>query len=200
LRSSRHAHVPTPQLGAAAQRACCPYNAGGTFSGVATGVVDAQNGTQKYTTYIGLDATTHRFAILFGSDVPADAAAGYNFHTSSNGVQTLSFWYNNTGVSTVCGSTPMTGNVIPMSFCAGSGIFSEFLSEESPAPEFNVSVWAQAGAVPAHAHYTSKSCAPVSVVSPMNPFGGGAMALVMKSSSGVAPPAALFDLPPACAL
>lgn len=147
-----------------------------------------------------MDATAHRFAILFGSDVPADAAAGYNFQTSSDGVQTLSFWYNNTGASAFCGSTPMTGNVIPMSFCAGSGIFSTFLTVETTAPELNVSVWAQAGAgtVPAHAHYTTKSCTPISVVSPMNPFGGGAMALVMRSSSGVAPPASLFALPPAC--
>lgn len=183
----------------AAQASCCPYNAGGTFSAIATGVVNAQNGTQKYTTHIGLDRALKRFAILFGDDVPAAAPAGYNFQYDASGAQVLSFWYNNTGAHAVCGSTPMTGSEVPMSFCTGTGIFTTPLGFEAPAPEVNVSVWAQAGPDPAHAHYTANSCTPIFIDSVMTPFGGGAMALEVRSSSGAAPPAAMFALPPACA-
>lgn len=156
---------------------------------------------------VGMNAATgaQAVAVLVGDAADANAAkAGWIITQNATG-QTLSLWTNNTaGAKPSCsqaGTTLPDVYVPGFAMCPGmeGGMFPTFLANitlgalglnqyQQGSPALSTGTFASA----------ADGCAPLTIMAPGSPFGGGAFTMVITAGEGVAPPASMITPPAAC--
>lgn len=203
---------------AAAQAPCCAYGGTGLATMIADGVIvlpgaGGAPGSRASLATIGLGAGVSArgngfVAVIVGSaQGPEQSFAGWVIEQNASG-QTLSLWYGNDagagGAAPTCSRSSVSW---PDSFtpsvklcCGGGGnggAFSDYVGSYSLGAQ-RASWFGQNGTRSALLSVTDAGCAPVTVLGPDTPIGGGAFSLAVQGGSADAAPAAWADAPAAC--
>jgi len=215
LKTAAAAALP---LLAAAQAPCCAYGGqgGGTMLADATIVLPGPGGAPGTRASLapvalgaGVSASGDGFtAVLIGNAQggPEASNAGWTIVQNATG-QTLTLWYGlnaGDGAAPTCSRTSVSfpGFFAPsVKLCCGGGgnggMFADYVGSYSIGAQ-RASWFGQNGTSAAMMSVTDVGCAPVTLLGPTSPLGGGAFSFSVQGGGADNAPAAWAEAPAAC--
>jgi len=197
----------TPALAQAPPTSCCLYGGSGEATMLSDGTLVIPGSPQAVLATVALGAGTSAtgdsfVSVLIGTrDGPEDSAAGWSISENAT-AQTLTLWY---GVPLTCNraSVALPQRYAGTRLCVGApdAPFPTYVGSYLAGNALAASWFAQganASSATALISVTNAGCAPVTLLGPNTPLGGGAFHFSVQGGGPEAAPAAWAEAPAAC--